>query len=205
MQRPGFNSTRALAALGVLASLVMGGGLLWTARPTPSASARPAVVPFTSEPRSPDQAEGPDTWPALAGLATFGDGVKLLAFTLPDHPFPPGGIVKVALYWQTQAVTTRYAVFGHILDADNNLVAQADAPLTNTPCMSISQHSAGMIPMCYSLVLPDQLPAGRYQLVLGVYDTQRGARLATAGGETMVYLTTIEVQPAGVPATSKLN
>jgi hypothetical protein len=137
----------------------------------------------------------------LAGLATFGDGVKLLAFTLPDRAFSPGGIVEVALYWQTQAVTTTYAVFGHMLDADNNLVTQADAPLTNTPCTSVGQYSAGMIVMCYSLVLPDQLPAGQYQLVLGVYGMRSGARLTTAGGETMVYLTTIVVQAAGVPAT----
>lgn len=205
MQRPGFNSTRALAALGVLASLVIAGWLLWTTRPTPSALVRPAVLPVTSEARSPDRAEDLDTWPALAGLATFGEGVKLLAFTLPDRPFSPGGIVEAALYWQTQVVTTRYAVFGHVLDADNNLVAQADAPLTNTRCMSMSRYSAGMIVMCYSFVLPDQLPAGRYQLVLGVYDTQSGARLATAGGETMVYLTTIAVQPAGVPATPNPN
>jgi hypothetical protein len=135
-----------------------------------------------------------ENWPVLSGLATFGHQVKLLAFSLSTTRFAPGDPVEVTLYWQTQAVTAAYYLFLHLVDANNQLVVQADMPLTNRVCAAGSQFSAGIVVTCDSLLLPDGLVAGEYQLLAGVYEPTNGRRLTTPAGESTVSLAEIKIE-----------
>lgn len=181
-----------LAAAELIALVVILGWLVWMGnltRPTPPG---PAATLATPEPEP--SALGEDHWTALPGLATFGDELKLLGFTLPAGTVSPGGIIELTFYWQSRASTSIYTIFAHVLDADNSLVAQVDAPLVNSTCVEISQHSSGMAVTCFPITLPEQIPSGQYQLVAGVYDSASARRLITGAGENTVLLTTIEVQ-----------
>jgi hypothetical protein len=90
--------------------------------------------------------------------------------------------INVWLRWETsRAVSTSYTVFVHLLDEKDQLVAQHDslpqanyAPTTSWPPGVVidDRHSV--------LVLPS-LPAGIYQLSVGLYDSQTGQRLPLSG------------------------
>lgn len=181
-------------SLAIIAMIVIALWLFGTANTNPLPPSGPIVPTATPELQARSLASDTEVWPALPGLATFGDEVRLLSFDLPASRFSPGGTLEVTLYWQTQAVTTTHTVFVHILDANDNLVAQADAPLANTPCADISQFSAEAIVTCYPIPLPDTLAAGQYHLAVGIYDSNSGRRLATAEGQSVFHLATIEVE-----------
>jgi hypothetical protein len=113
--------------------------------------------------------------------ANFGGSLAFLGFAAANSA---GQTLQVNVDWQ---VTSRLAcdcsVFVHLLDADGKLVSQSD-----------SQPDGGRFPT--SLLPPglrlrdrhtlplENLPAGQYQLEIGVYDPQNGSRLQIAGTQT---------------------
>ena len=197
MQKPVIN-VKSRAALGVLGLVIVCiGWLFWTANTTRAPSDNLIAVAVTSEP--PARITTGD-WSAPPGLATFGNEIRLLAFSLADQPFSPGSPVEVTLLWQRQRSTTTANLFLHLLDDNDAVVAQVDAPLATAVCAASSQFSAGMIVTCYPLLLPEQLAAGQYQLMVGVYSSDSGLRLTTSTGESVLPLATLEVR--GRPAVS---
>lgn len=144
----------------------------------------------------------PDDWPAPSGLATFGNQVKLLAFDLPANRFAPGAPIEVILYWQSQAVPNTYSFFLHLIDANNQLVSQADMPLENRACAAVSRFSAGVVVTCASLLLPADLAEGEYQLLTGVYNPASGQRLIATGDQNTVGLTFVTVAKDGLTSVA---
>ena len=71
-------------------------------------------------------------------------------------------------------------------------------PLTNRDCAASSQFSADIIVTCSSLLLPDDLAVGQYQLLVGVYEPVSGQHLTTTTAENAVPLTFIEVVSDGL-------
>lgn len=195
MQEPVIN-LKPGAALGVLGLVVVFiGWLFWMANTPRTPSDNPLAVAGATEPQAWTTT---GDWSAPPGLATFGNEIKLLAFSLADQPVSPGSLVEVTLLWQTQPSTSTAKFFLHVLDDNDAVVAQVDAPLATAVCAARSQFSAGMTATCYPLLLPEQLAAGQYQLVVGVYDSDSGLRLTTPTGESIVPLASLEVR--GRPA-----
>jgi hypothetical protein len=188
--------SRSPVFIGVLGLIVVVAGWLFLTVDTPlrlppdltSATAVPEVSPKRLS-------DGAGDWSALPGLATFGNDFKLLAFTLPSTRLSPGDIAEITLYWQKRATTTTYSLFLHVFDADNQLVSQVDAPLVNSNCAAASQFSSGIVVTCDSILLPEGLTPGSYQLAAGVYEPDSGRRLTTPKGESVVPLMTIEIEP----------
>ncbi len=178
----------ALAGLGLLALIIW--LFFTTGQPVAPAEGR-TLSSVTPEGQS--QVSGGDNWPTPAGLATFGSQLKLLAFSLPANQFTPGQPVEVSLYWETQTDTPAYNLFLHLVDTRNQLISQADMPLANRDCGTTGQFSAGTIETCGSLLLPDNLAAGEYQLLVGVYNPASGLRLATTGADNTMTLAPIQV------------
>jgi hypothetical protein len=158
----------------------------------------PSVPMATATPpETPSPAADSGGWPALSGLATFGDRFRLLGYELTSDYFPPGSSIPVTLIWQTRELATSQPVFLNVRDAGDDLVAQVDAPLVDESCDTPNRSSPGMVFACYAIPLPVDLAGGRYRLVAGVYDPAGGARLLTGDGHNSVTLTAIEVGPAG--------
>jgi len=119
---------------------------------------------------------------APAPLAQFGAVLQLMQTGWPSE-ISAGANLPVLLAWQAlQTPDADYTFFIHMKDAAGKLVAQHDGqPLANN--FSTLQMNAGEhLSFHLAVPVPASLPAGNYQLVLGVYAAQTGTRLDTAQG-----------------------
>ena len=128
-----------------------------------------------------------------------GDFATLLSFDQTADSATPGGTLGITLYWQVNIkTTTHYNVFLHVLNAKGDLVAQLDAPPVNSTPRTTSRQPGEAIEDRYTdqytLTLPNDLPAGQYQLGMGMYDTASGERLKTGQENDTIPLTTIAVK-----------
>ncbi|MFO7633929.1 MAG: hypothetical protein R6W76_15395, partial [Caldilinea sp.] len=122
-------------------------------------------------------AETPQT-SSLTGPVAFDDGITLVDAELPEQPWAPGEQATVRLAWQANTPARgRYTTFVHLVGADG-LAAQYDQePFGGFyPTSDWVQDVA--VTDAYPLALPDDLPAGAYQLFAGLYDPATGQRLA---------------------------
>ena len=132
--------------------------------------------------------------------ARFGAAIVLDTFALPAADLHAGDALRLTLRWHAEAaVPQRYKVFVH-------LSASRDAP-------PLAQHDSepgggleptSMWPVGVAIVdrqgvaLPVELPAGRYELLLGVYDPASGQRLpveaaaALPGDRLLLAIVTIQ-------------
>jgi hypothetical protein len=116
--------------------------------------------------------------PSSDTATTLGDQVLLAGWELPAGSWPPGQIVPLSLFWQALApVAQDWNVFVHLLDESGQLVAQTDtAPVAGSRQTS-TWPPGEMILDRHGLLLPDSLPAGEYQLQVGMYLPATGERL----------------------------
>ncbi len=145
--------------------------------------------------------------------ATLGNDIRLLGYGLAGvkkSELPtarPGDVLTLDLYWETAApLTGNYHVFTHFIGAAHN-------PATNGPLWAqddqiplegaypTTQWLPG-IPLMdrYTLTIAPNAPPGGYQLAVGMYAPEDGARLPVAGNganpETnSIVLTTVQVTP----------
>jgi hypothetical protein len=122
--------------------------------------------------------------PALEPLdLQFEGGISLVRAAILDQKASPGGVVRVALTWQTPVVVQdSYTIFTHIVDNDGTLWAQYD-----------SIPGGGLLPMTswvpgepvddrFAIRLPPDLPAGTYTVRIGIYRPDNGLRLRVIAG-----------------------
>jgi hypothetical protein len=126
----------------------------------------------------------PPPLPRSSASVEFGGQVRLDGWRVDGEKVSPGSGVPLSFSWHTiQQPVMDYSLFVHLLDAAGNKVAQLDwqphdafgpRPMTT---WRISQNIVDE----EILPLSPDLPAGRYQLILGIYDWQTGERLPIAG------------------------
>ncbi|MBP8002423.1 MAG: hypothetical protein KA314_28160 [Chloroflexi bacterium] len=120
------------------------------------------------------------TWPYLSAAAPqvsqnvkLGDAIQLLGYD-----FTPGQPLALTLYWQSLApVSEGYDVFVHVRDENGNVVAQADQEPVAILAPTHRWQSGDIIRDPYTIALPADLPAGTYQLSIGMYLRATGVRL----------------------------
>ncbi|MCC7355035.1 MAG: hypothetical protein IT330_14920, partial [Anaerolineae bacterium] len=127
--------------------------------------------------------------------AEFAGSIALLGYDVNPLPARAGHTVDVLLYWQAQTTPGRnYNVFLHLRDAANTNVAQADGiPSWYGPQPTTSWPPGKTVLDAHALLLPKNLPPGRYRLVAGLYDWQTQMRLPLASGGDEVELATLEI------------
>jgi len=115
-----------------------------------------------------------DSAPGQAQLAQnqtryqLGDRIQLLGYDLNSTTFHAGDRVELNLYWYTTgAVPYGYATFVHISNGGPPL-AQADK---QNPAgrPTVKWTPMGFIIDPYSISLPADMPAGEYQIMVGLY------------------------------------
>ncbi len=101
----------------------------------------------------------------------------------------PGGTLRVLLAWRLDGPEPLQS-FVHLLDSWGNRVAQADGPLLD---LAPEDWKAGLVSgSLREIALPEQLPAGEYRLVAGVYRPD-GTRLHLANGGDSVVIDTVTI------------
>jgi len=109
--------------------------------------------------------------PMTPGAFQMGESIMLTGHTLPDRTYRGGDIVPLTLCWET--ITTpkqRYKVFIHLLNASGALVAQTDAEPGGGHNPTTLWQPDRHITDRYGVLLPRDITAGNYTLVVGMYD-----------------------------------
>jgi mannosyltransferase len=126
----------------------------------------------------------------------FGDSIRLEGYSLNGGAAAPGDILQLALFWRTDAaLTARYKVFVHVLDASENIVAQVDRePGGGLVPTTIWQPGQTIVDR-YGLAIPSDISPGRYRIAVGLYGFD-GVRLNVSGaaGGDRVMLTEVTVR-----------
>lgn len=125
--------------------------------------------------------------------ATFGNDVKLNGYQLVEDHVMPGARLSLELYWGLSRYGD-YTSVAHILNSQNQIVAQADVSLDPLRKDSLDRPVLPYFNSQAYIDLPLDLPPGQYQIAVGIYDTQSGQRLITDQGETTATIGTIEVE-----------
>ena len=124
--------------------------------------------------------------PAVSsGGARFGDHVALVGYSLPATVLAPGDILQLSLFWQTDApLMTRYKVFVHLYaNTDQPPVAQQDGEPGGGLAPTTGWTVGKLVADNHGVLIPADLPPGKYQLMVGLYDLFSGTRLPiTASG-----------------------
>jgi hypothetical protein len=151
--------------------------------------------------------------PTTPASAVFGGNLRLLGFTLKATTaagpgvYRAGGTLPISLFWDVAAQPDEdYSLFLHLCQrCDAPPAASEDGPPLEGYLPTSSWLPGKPARDDRSIVLPPDMPPGRYTLLLGLYhpdDPSEVGRLAVAGGETIgddrLILGTVEIV-AGEP------
>ncbi|HIE37514.1 MAG TPA: phospholipid carrier-dependent glycosyltransferase [Anaerolineae bacterium] len=121
--------------------------------------------------------------PAHPLTVELADGVTLRGYDLAPEVAAPGEVVTLTLYWEArEAPAVDYQVFVHLLGEGLEPVAQGDAPPLGGDYPTGLWAPGEVIVDPHPLLLPEDLPPGRYRLSVGMYDLETMARLARLDG-----------------------
>jgi hypothetical protein len=109
---------------------------------------------------------------------TLGTGIALAGFDLESDKIPPGGTLRLALHWtDVGPVDTDYTVFVHVLDANEKVVTQRDQQPAAGRRPTTSWTRGDQLVDSYSIDLPSTLSPGTFEIEIGMYNANTGARL----------------------------
>ena len=114
--------------------------------------------------------------------------------------YRPGDSVPVTLQWHSlQAVNRSYKVFVHLLTMDMQLVAQDDTEPVNGLRPTNGWVPGEIINDPHQVLLPSNVPAGTYQIRVGLYDPEGRLTVVDAGDTQIIdhtiFITQITVEP----------
>ncbi len=113
--------------------------------------------------------------PEVAAPARFGPSLRLQGYDLLTDP---GGPI-LCLYWQVQQTPPAGLVtFIHLLDEQGQMVAQFDGPPLEGLLPTDRWPARSLIIDRRKLRLADDLAAGHYRFLIGLYERESGQRLA---------------------------
>jgi len=108
----------------------------------------------------------------------LGPDISLRGYQIVSQSVSPGQILSLSLHWQALAQPDRnYKVFVQLLSPEGQLVAQRDSQPLDGFRPTSTWHPGQKITDRYGLLLPNTLPTGIYQLIVGMYDSETGQRL----------------------------
>jgi hypothetical protein len=141
------------------------------------------------------------TLPQSAGINTgisgkFGDSITLESATVSSTTVRPGDVLGVTLAWKTdRLIANRYKVFVQLLDHDGKLVAQHDGEPGNNMALTTTWQPGTTITDAHGLLVPLNLSAGDYTLIMGLYDINNPQNRLPVGSSDHLDLGTVHVSP----------
>lgn len=108
----------------------------------------------------------------------FGKDIVLEGYTV-EQVFPHK--LSLTLYWRALgAIDTDYTVFSQLLGPDGQMWGQHDSQPGYGTLATSRWQSGVLIPDPHTIDIPTDLPPGKYQLLVGLYDRSTGMRLPRA-------------------------
>jgi 4-amino-4-deoxy-L-arabinose transferase-like glycosyltransferase len=126
--------------------------------------------------------------PALAVQRSLhynlGDRVALQGYGLSGIELEPGEVLNLSLRWQAQThILQSYSAFVHLVDAQGRMWAQHDGAPLNALHPTTYWVEGEIISDPRELVLPQDVPEGRYRLQAGMYLPETMEHLPVLGAE----------------------
>lgn len=118
----------------------------------------------------------------------FAGRIALIGYDLPQETVKAGETLHLTLYFEGQAkMDEDYTVFVHLLDEENQIVAQRDSqPQSGNYPTSIWDIDE-VVKDEYEMMLKPDMPPGTYRLEVGLYLLAAGERLpAFVGGKRLL-------------------
>jgi hypothetical protein len=127
----------------------------------------------------------------------FGSQMRLRHWDIETPTLNPGDDLKVRLTWEALAkLNERYVVFVHLLSPDGDLVAQNDSAPLGRLLPSATWPVGATYGYPVILETPDDLPAGQYDVQVGVYLWPGMERLTVpSSADNVIPLGAVEVVP----------
>ncbi|MBI2845908.1 MAG: glycosyltransferase family 39 protein [Chloroflexi bacterium] len=116
---------------------------------------------------------------------SLGDSFRLIGYEIPES-ISPGQSLELTLFWESIKPTAiDYQVFIHLVDAQGNVLAQGDGPPRNGFYPTSLWSPGEIIEDTHLILLPAEIPAGEYQLKVGMYrlDTLERLPVSSEGGQ----------------------
>ena len=124
----------------------------------------------------------------------LGGIVRWRGYDLPDAALEPGAALPITLYWQVEApIDQNWTIFIHLLDEKGEGFAQVDQVPLGQYHPPTAWQPGQLVVDQYEMLLPPDLPSGRYQLVFGWYN--KSGRLIWEDGRDAQLLGHIDVAP----------
>jgi hypothetical protein len=125
----------------------------------------------------------------------LGQQILLKGYSLAPEPPAPGQPMQLTLFWQALApMDVDYSAFLHLRNEANQTVAQIDF-FPNRP--TSSWWVGDVLQSTRQFEVPAELPAGKYRLLVGLYNSETLERLPAQNdstGENAIELTKFEIQ-----------
>jgi mannosyltransferase len=116
--------------------------------------------------------------PENSGGLRLGDEIQLESWQLNSQNAHAGDVLALTLNWNAlKTPSARYKVFVHLLDANNHIVAQRDGEPVADTRITTTWLAGEHIADNYGLFLEPETPPGDYQIEIGMYRADNGARL----------------------------
>ncbi len=113
--------------------------------------------------------------------ASFGDSIAMVGWSVVPLSFQPG-VVQVTMVWQAQrAMEQRFTPFVHLVNAEGVNATQDDHEPHDGAYPTTRWAAGEMVREVYVLKMPADLPAGKYTVRAGWYDSDSKDRLAVPG------------------------
>lgn len=156
------------------------------------------LVRYTIPPLAPDELTHPLD-------LQLGPAVVLRGYALTATTVQPGEALALTLFWEATApVTARYKVFVHLAGPDGRPAAQQDSEPQGGLAPTDAWVAGTAVVDKYGLLIPPELPAGDYPLLVGLYrldDPTQRLPITSPTGETgdAWPLLTLQVRPNRPP------
>ncbi len=125
----------------------------------------------------------------------FAAEIELDWYALGSATVRPGDVLPVQLSWAAlKAPGARYRVFLQLLNAEGALSAQRDSEPVGGSSMTSAWQAGDSVIDNHGLLIPADLPAGQYRLIVGLYDISDPAARLPVGGGTFIELGAIEAR-----------
>jgi hypothetical protein len=120
---------------------------------------------------------------------TFGGQALLTSYDLQPPAPRAGQELSVELQWRALAqFADNYTIFVHLLDSSNRVVAQRDSQPQRGQLPTVLWQLGQTLNDRYVVQIPAGLPAGDYQLEVGMYLQSTGVRLPLSDGTPQDHL-----------------
>ncbi len=128
----------------------------------------------------------------------FGDDIRLAHYWTSAQPVARGEYLLAGIFWLADgAPETRFKVFLQLLDAEGRLVAQRDSEPAGGTQPTTTWEAGYNYWDYHALLIPNDLPAGEYTLIAGLYDIDDPTARLPAGENSYLELGIIEVADSG--------